>query len=74
MTSYRAVDGDRIDLIVLKHYGSVEPLKEVLEVNTYLPKNSSMILKAGEIVKLPKVNLSSKSSSTTKSDEDEFLW
>lgn len=74
MTSYRAVDGDRIDLIVLKHYGSVEPLKEVLEANTHLSKSSSMILKSGEIIKLPKINLSSKSDPVEKKEEDELLW
>lgn len=49
---HRCIDGDRIDLIVLKHYGDLKYLKNVIEVNHNLYKKD-LILKAGHILELP---------------------
>ncbi|WP_059431021.1 tail protein X [Campylobacter hyointestinalis] len=49
MTKYVAKDGDRLDSIVYKHYGSLEYFSQVLSVNCGL----SVILKAGDVVILP---------------------
>jgi len=72
--SYRCVDGDRIDLIVLKHYGTVKPLKKVIEVNPKLAKEKSLILKAGTIVNLPEVDTNSFSNSQKTISAEELLW
>jgi len=73
MQLYRTVDGDRIDLVVLRHYGSVEHLKEVLEANPKLSKNDSMILKAGEIIKLPTIQ-KKETFLPISEDEEDLLW
>jgi len=52
MKFYKCVDGDRIDLIVLKHYGDLKYLKDVVEANPVL-WDRSMILDNSVIVKLP---------------------
>lgn len=57
-----AKDGDRLDSIVYKHYGSLEYFEKVLSVNCGL----SVILKAGDIVILPKF--------TTKEPKQNKLW
>ncbi|RAZ62895.1 tail protein X, partial [Campylobacter hyointestinalis] len=49
MTRYVAKDGDRLDSIVYKHYGSLEYFSQVLSVNFGL----CVILKAGDVVILP---------------------
>lgn len=62
MTKYVAKDGDRLDSIVYKHYGSLEYFSQVLSVNFGL----SVILKAGDIVILPEF--------TTKEPKQNKLW
>ncbi len=49
---YSCNDGDRIDLIVFKHYGSLERLNDVISFNQNLIKKS-MILESGTKIKLP---------------------
>lgn len=49
---YTCIDGDRIDLVVNKHYGNIDNLNLVLENNPNLFK-MSMNLKGGTVVKLP---------------------
>ncbi|AVK80668.1 tail protein X [Campylobacter fetus] len=44
-----AKDGDRLDTIVYKHYGSLEYFEQVLSVNFSL----GVVLKAGDVVILP---------------------
>jgi len=74
MVSYRCVDGDRIDLIVLKHYGTVEPLKKVIEANPNLAKEKSLILKSGTIINLQKIEKNSFSNSQKETTQEELLW
>ena len=71
MTLHRCTDGDRIDLIVLKHYGSLKPLNTVIEANRHL-FSKSLILKSGEIVKLPEIEEERVEKSKPK--ERELLW
>lgn len=49
---YECSTGDRIDLVVLKHYGSLERLNEVIAENKHLFKES-MNLTAGTFIQLP---------------------
>lgn len=49
MEIYRALDGDRLDKIVYKHYGHLKFFEQVLKINHKL----APILKAGDIVYLP---------------------
>lgn len=74
MDLYRCVDGDRIDLIVLKYYGTVKPLKRVIEANPKLPKEKSLILKSGMIINLPKIEESNSFSIGKDGKEEELLW
>ncbi|MEN4053767.1 tail protein X [Sulfurimonas sp. NWX79] len=55
MNQYRAVDGDRLDIIVFKAYGSIDAVvfDAVLDANEHLLNSS--VLKAGDIVYLPEV-------------------
>jgi len=57
MKSYSCSDGDRIDLIVLKHYGDLTHLNDVIGANNHLCK-LSLDLKSGEIVELPDFSVS----------------
>jgi len=52
MSLYRTKDGDRIDLIVLNHYGDLKHLNEVVGANNHLCK-IPMDLKAGVNIELP---------------------
>lgn len=49
---YTTKEHDRIDLIVLKHYGHLEYLNTVLSVNTHL-FSKSLNVGAGVLIKLP---------------------
>jgi phage tail protein X len=49
---YRCTDGDRIDLIVLDHYKSLEMLPHVLAVNLHLCRQP-LVLTSGTIINLP---------------------
>ncbi len=55
MNQYRAVDGDRLDIIVFKAYGNIDAVvfDAVLDANEHLLNSS--VLKAGDIVYLPEV-------------------
>jgi len=55
MNQYRAKDGDRLDIIMFKAYGSVDKkvTEAVLDANEHLL--SASILKAGDIVYLPEI-------------------
>jgi phage tail protein X len=50
--SYRCTDDERIDLIVLDNYGSLEMLPHVLASNIHLSR-LPLLLKSGTIVSLP---------------------
>jgi len=52
MSLYRTKDGDRIDLIVLKHYGDLKHLNDVIGANNHLCK-IPMDLKSGIDIELP---------------------
>ncbi|MDR0580190.1 MAG: tail protein X [Campylobacteraceae bacterium] len=51
MTEYKAYEGERLDEIVYKHYGTLEVFEQVLMLNARLP----VILQDGDIVKLPDI-------------------
>ena len=53
---YRTSEGDRIDLIVLKHYKDKSMLKTVIDANPYLTKQP-LSLKAGVEITLPDVQV-----------------
>lgn len=53
MTEYRAYEGERLDEIVYKHYGTLEVFEEVLAYNARLP----VILQDKDIVKLPDITI-----------------
>ena len=55
MNYHRAVDGDRIDIIVFREYGSLDMLPTVLQMNPLLFQSDSMILKSGHQIALPPV-------------------
>jgi len=50
--SYRCKDGDRIDLVVLDNYGSLDMLARVLAVNVHLSK-MPLVLTSGTEITLP---------------------
>ena len=68
MNQYRTKDGDRLDIIVFKAYGSVdtEIMDVVLDANEHLL--SSAILPANSIVYLPEI-ITTQNTSTSKA-----LW
>jgi phage tail protein X len=53
---YRTSEGDRIDLIVLKHYKDKSMLKIVIDANPHLAKQP-LSLKAGVEIILPDVQV-----------------
>lgn len=56
MTKIRAVDGDRLDLICWKHYGTLDGrvVEQVLEANKGLEMN--VLLNSGTVVFLPEIS------------------
>lgn len=48
---YIAKDGERLDIIVYKHYGTLKNFTEILAFNSHL----NAILKAGDKVFLPEI-------------------
>jgi len=68
MNQYRAVEGDRLDIIVFKAYGSIDAVvfDAVLDANEHLLQSS--VLQAGDIVYLPKV------AQTSKNKKTKALW
>jgi len=73
MNLYKTIAGDRIDLIVTKHYGDLEHLNAVVEANISLCK-SPMILEAGITIKLPKFDKKSVVPGTVTKTERKPLW
>ena len=65
MNNYIANDGDRIDEIVYKAYGSIDPFFQVLEANTHILHKDS--LDSGDVVYLPIVE-------TKPKEETKALW
>ncbi len=68
MNQYRAVDGDRLDVIVFKAYGSIdnEIFAAVLDANEHLLDCTT--LRAGDIVYLPEIE------AKTQEQKTEALW
>ena len=64
MNQYRAKDGDRLDIIMFKAYGSIDKTvtEAVLDANEHLL--SSSLLKAGDIVYLPEIQTTQKKTTT----------
>ena len=65
--TYTAQDGDRLDKIVFKHYGTLKVFDKVLEVNTHLVTKA--ILEDNDKVNLPIIEIQ---KATTK--EVKSLW
>jgi len=55
MKQYRVVEGDRLDTIVFKAYGSndAEIIDTVMEENEHLLKDA--VLSAGDVISLPEI-------------------
>lgn len=51
MQTYKAMDGERLDIIVFRHYRNLSVFEKVLEINA----KCEPILKAGEAVILPEI-------------------
>ena len=65
MVTYMAKNGDLLDWIVWKHYGTASVLEQVLQVNSNL---TNEILTAGTIVLLPYIE------DIKKTDTEVRLW
>ena len=63
MVTYTAKDGDLLDWIVWKHYGTTSVLEQVLQANPNLTKE---ILYAGTIVRLPYIEEIKKTNTEIK--------
>ncbi|ALV24538.1 phage tail protein X family protein [Campylobacter iguaniorum] len=66
MTYYKAKDGDQLDFICFKHYGTLakDVFSEFLRENEHLLSGE---LRAGDIVNLPEIEIK-------KYDEVKYLW
>jgi len=75
MKYYECHNGDRIDLIVLKHYGDSTHLNDVIGANKQL-FNKSMNLESGMIIELPDFSVSEQQSKnvTVQATKREPLW
>ena len=64
MNQHRANDGDRLDIIVFKNYGSIDRyvMDIVLDANEHLLGNT--ILKAGDVVFLPEITTATQERTT----------
>ena len=64
MNQYRANDGDRLDVIVFKNYGSIDAdvMNAVLDANEHLLGNA--VLKAGDVVFLPEITTATQETTT----------
>lgn len=65
MIIYTTKNGDVLDWIVWKHYGTLSVIEEVLKAN---PAVTDEVLKAGIKIKLPYVD------TALKSDKEIRLW
>lgn len=72
MTCHNTIQGDRIDLIVFNHYGSLDMLPIVLAENIFLAKLDSMMLESGLKIKLPDAQHVETIDKVV--DEDGLLW
>jgi len=72
-SNYESNTGDRIDLIVLKHYGSLEHLNTVIAHNKHL-FDKSMDLKSGTTIQLPIIIKDQATEQETVSKKREPLW
>ncbi len=63
MVTYTAKDGDLLDWIVWKHYGTTSVLEQVLQANPNLTKE---ILSADTIVRLPYIEEIKKTNTEIK--------
>ncbi len=68
---YRCSDWDRLDLVVIRHYGDLSMHESVVEANPHLAK-LPLILKSGTEILLP-VKTVSTPISELKTKED-MLW
>ncbi len=71
MSLYRTKDGDRIDLIVLNHYGDLVNLNDVISANKVL-FGKPLNLDAGFDIELPE--FATKSDTQAKPKERGPLW
>lgn len=71
MSLYKCVDGDRIDLIVLKHYGELKHLNDVISANKVL-FSKSLNLESGLELELPEFVV--ESSEVVEDKERVALW
>lgn len=64
MSLYKCSDGDRIDLIVLKHYGDSKHLNDVVAANKQL-FGKPLILQNGTTIELPTFETQQRNKSVT---------
>ncbi|ALV25027.1 phage tail protein X family protein [Campylobacter iguaniorum] len=57
---YKCKEDERLDSIVLAHYGTLEVLENVLELNAKLSLSS--VLKAGDEINLPVLEIKKQNS------------
>ncbi len=65
MIRYVTKEGDVLDWIVWKHYGTMSALEQVMKAN---PNITDEILRAGMIIKLPYIE------TVQKADNEVKLW
>lgn len=72
--NYRVTDGDRLDLVVLKHYGNHDMLNKVIEANSWLC-SEPLVLESGKTIFLPmKTEVTKQIEETHKILEEKALW
>ena len=65
MVTYITKEGDILDWIVWKHYGTMSALEQVMKAN---PNVTEEILSAGTVIKLPYVE------ANQRTDNEVKLW
>lgn len=63
MVTYITKDGDVLDWIVWKHYGTMSALEQVMKSN---PNVTEEILSAGTVIKLPYIEVAQKTDNEVK--------
>jgi phage tail protein X len=58
VTSYLAKDGERLDQIIYKYYGSLVFFDKIIDQNTHLM--DKLVLDSGDVVFLPQINFNQK--------------
>lgn len=68
MNQYRAVDGDRLDIIAFKAYGSISAgaMEALMDANEHLLESTTLV--AGDVVNLPEIE------SAQPEAETKALW